>query len=251
MPGWGAAKSLDLRGSPPSRVLQEIQLGQKRCHDLEFRLSVSPLRNVVPHEAWNSQARRSEQGFCQGRSQKKCGAGTRLNYGPFVLGSHLGFANATSLARMRHLRFFWAERSSLRSQFSSASPRGLLYSTCSGNNLFSSGYLLYCEHTHSWYGFQARLDKLWAKKKAPEPDNLFVSNVSVPRRGRATPPSQTSLSLFAILSLLLFLFLPHSFFYAPPKNFAPQKKLFPKKMFFAPIFFLLPFFFGSLIPRAT
>jgi hypothetical protein len=27
------------------------------------------------------------------------------------------------------------------------------------------------------------------KKKAPEPDNLFVNNVSVPRRGRATPPS--------------------------------------------------------------
>jgi hypothetical protein len=78
------------------------------------------------------------------------------------------------------------------------------------------------------------------KKKAPEPDNLFVNNVSVPRRGRATPPSQASLSLFAILSLLLFLFLLHSFFYAPYKNIA-KKKLFPI-IFLLPIFFPVPNF---------
>jgi hypothetical protein len=87
------------------------------------------------------------------------------------------------------------------------------------------------------------------KKKAPELDNLFVNSVSVPRRGRATPPSQASLSLFAILSLLLFLFLPQSSFYAPHKNIA-QNKLFPKFLF-APNFFGSHFFWGSLIPRAT
>jgi hypothetical protein len=75
------------------------------------------------------------------------------------------------------------------------------------------------------------------KRKAPEPDNLFVNNVSVPRRGRATPPSQASLSLFAILSLLLYLFLPHSFFYAPPKNIAP---FFWLPIFFPPIFLEVP-----------
>jgi hypothetical protein len=95
----------------------------------------------------------------------------------------------------------------------------------------------------------------------------------VPRRdraSRATPPYQASLSLLAILYLLLFLFLPHSIFYAPPKNIAQKKNLFPNfffssPIFFAPIFvfdshfffcsqnfFLAPnCFLGSLIPRAT
>jgi hypothetical protein len=96
---------------------------------------------------------------------------------------------------------------------------------------------------------QARLDQLWAEKKAPEPDNLFVNNVSVPRKGRAISPSQASLSLFAMLSLLLFLFLPHSFFYAPLKTL-PKKNV-PQEMFFAPKYFFLLNFLGSLIPRAT
>jgi hypothetical protein len=36
-------------------MLQEIQLGQKRCHGLELRIVVSPLHNVVSHKAGNSQ----------------------------------------------------------------------------------------------------------------------------------------------------------------------------------------------------
>jgi hypothetical protein len=82
------------------------------------------------------------------------------------------------------------------------------------------------------------------ENKAPEPDSLFVNNVSVSRRGRATPPSQASLSLFAILPLLLFIFLPHNFCYAPPKNSAQKNNCVcfcSQKNVFAPIF-LLPIF---------
>jgi hypothetical protein len=48
--GWGPAKSLDLRSSAPGGVLQEIQLGEKRCHDLKLRVFVSHFRKITKQE---------------------------------------------------------------------------------------------------------------------------------------------------------------------------------------------------------
>jgi hypothetical protein len=48
--GWGPAKSLDLRSSAPGGVLQEIELGEKRCHDLELWVFVSHLRKIAKQE---------------------------------------------------------------------------------------------------------------------------------------------------------------------------------------------------------
>jgi hypothetical protein len=48
--GWGPAKSLDLRSSAPGGVLQEIELGEKRCHDLKLRVFVSHLRKIAKQE---------------------------------------------------------------------------------------------------------------------------------------------------------------------------------------------------------
>jgi hypothetical protein len=164
-----------------------------------------------------------------------------------VLGSHLGFANATSLARMRHPRIFFAGLRSARARCARNSAR-LRLAGCSFHMFrkcifsFLVTFFIVSILIAGMASKQGSIN-FGQKKKAPEPDNLFVNNVSVPRRGRATPPSQASLSLFAILSLLLFLFLLHSFFYAPYKNIA-KKKLFP-------FFFLLPIFFPSLISRAT
>jgi hypothetical protein len=46
--GRGTTKSLALRSLPLGGVLQEIQLGQKSCHDLELRIFLcSPLPKVV------------------------------------------------------------------------------------------------------------------------------------------------------------------------------------------------------------
>jgi hypothetical protein len=49
-----------------------------------------------------------------------------------------GFANATSLARIRHPKVKNLA-SFARQEFSSASPRGLLFSMCSGNVCLLSG----------------------------------------------------------------------------------------------------------------
>jgi hypothetical protein len=48
--GWGPAKSLDLRSSAPGGVLQEIQLGEKRCHDVKLRVFVSHFKKITKQE---------------------------------------------------------------------------------------------------------------------------------------------------------------------------------------------------------
>jgi hypothetical protein len=60
--GWGAAKSLKLRGSPPGGVLQEIQLGQKRCHALEhsFLTLCLPLQDFVFNKTRNGKEEEEE-----------------------------------------------------------------------------------------------------------------------------------------------------------------------------------------------
>jgi hypothetical protein len=152
---------------------------------------------------------------------------------------------------MRHPRNFFAELRSARARYARNSAR-LRLAGCS----FPHVPEMYVRFLVTFFiasiliaGMASKKGSInfGQKKKAPEPDNLFVNNVSVPRRGRATPPSQASLSLFAILSLLLFLFLPYSFFNAPPKNIA-QNKNGPKKKFLLPFFCCSQnFFFCSQI----
>jgi hypothetical protein len=48
--GWEPT-SLEARGSPLSGVLQEIQLGEKRCHDLKLQFSWPPLRGILSRKA--------------------------------------------------------------------------------------------------------------------------------------------------------------------------------------------------------
>jgi hypothetical protein len=48
--GWEPTSS-EVRGSPLSGVLQEIQLGEKRCHDLKLQFSCPPLRVILSRKA--------------------------------------------------------------------------------------------------------------------------------------------------------------------------------------------------------
>jgi hypothetical protein len=172
--------------------------------------------------------------------------GKRLIVGPFVLGSHLGFANATSLARMRHPRFFFAELRWANARCARYSARLRLagYSFPQFPKMYVYFLVTFFVVSILIAGMASKQGtfNFRQKKKAPEPDNTFVNNVSVPRRGRATPLSQASLYLFAILYWLLFLLLPHSLLYAPPKKITKKCFLFPNISFCSHLFFALNFF---------
>jgi hypothetical protein len=64
---------------------------------------------------------------------------------------------------------FFAELRSANARYARNSARlrlaGCSFPHVPKNVCLLSGYLLYCEHTHSWYGFQARHDQLWAIKE--------------------------------------------------------------------------------------
>jgi hypothetical protein len=144
----------------------------------------------------------------------------------------LGFANATSLARMRLPKNLLA---ALAIQIGFAS-RVALFQMFRKMYVYFLGTFFIVSILIAGMASKQGTINFGQKRKAP--DNLFVNNVSVPRRGRrgrATPPFQASLALSAILSLLLFLFLPHSFIYAPSKNIA-QFLFFALNVFFAPKF---------------
>jgi hypothetical protein len=167
--------------------------------------------------------------------------GKRLIFGPCVLGSHLGFANATSLARMRHPRFSFAERSSLRSQFSSASPRGLLYCTCYGI-FFSSGYLkrffIVSILIAGLASKQGSINFGQKKRYRNRTSSLLAMCLYLGEAEQLPPPKPPFLCLqFCLCSC--FYFCPTVSFMLPLKTL-PQKKNVPQKMFFAPIFFGVP-----------
>jgi hypothetical protein len=69
------------------------------------------------------------------------------------------------------------------------------------------------------------------KRKASEPDNLFVNNVSVPRRGRATPPPKPPFLCLQFCLCSCFYFCPKFSFMLPLKTLPIFSPFFPLPIF--------------------
>jgi hypothetical protein len=113
---------------------------------------------------------------------------------------------------------------------------------------FLSGYLLYCKHTHSWYGIQARLYQLWAEKERHRnrTTSLLTVCLYLGEAEHLPPPKPPFLYLqFCLCSC---------FYFCPKVRFMLPLKTLPRKIC-SQIFilllnyFLLPNFFG--VPNSS